>query len=222
MTQMNPDKPAIRTPRALRTRAAIIEAGRKLFSEKPIDAVPIDEIVQAAGVAKGSFYNHFTDRDALVLAISQDVRDTLEAAIAVRNADVKDPALRVVRAVTTYFRFALDHANEAGFLVRFYGGGTSLSTPYNQGLVDDVTLGLREGRFAISTVQSGVLFILGVAQTTLAAILKDGQLDPALSLSQQMCTLLLRGLGVDDRDATRLAAQTTDEIMRTGLADQGF
>ncbi len=222
MTQLNPDKPAIRTPRALRTRSAIIEAGRKLFSEKPIDAVPIDEIVQAAGVAKGSFYNHFTDRDALVHAISQDVRNTLEAAIAVRNADVTDPALRVVRAVTTYFRFALDHAHEAGFLVRFYSGGTRLPTPYNQGLVDDITLGLHEGRFAISTVQSGVLYVLGVAQTTLEAILKDGQLEPALSLSQQMCTLLLRGLGVDDRDAARLAAQTTDEIMRKGLADQGF
>lgn len=219
---MNSDKPTIRITRTMRTRASIIEAGRKLFSAKPIDAVAIDEIVQEAGVAKGSFYNHFTDRDALVDAISEDVREKVEHAIGLRNRDVTDPARRLVRAVTTYYRFALDHTDEAGFLVRFYSGGTSLSTPYNQGLVEDIANGLREGRFSITTVQSGVLFVLGVAQTTLAAILKDSQLDQALSLSQQMSTLLLRGLGLDDSEAARLAAQTSDEIMRTGLAEQDF
>ena len=55
-------------PRAERTRAALIAAGRRLFGERPVDAVSVDEIVQAAEVGKGSFYNHFADREALVRA----------------------------------------------------------------------------------------------------------------------------------------------------------
>lgn len=215
------DRRPARQPRALRTRQAIVDAGRTLFSEKPIDAVAIDEIVQAAGVAKGSFYNHFADRDALVKAISKDVRDTVERAIAVHNRDVEDPARRLVRAVATYFRFALDDAERAGYLVRFYGGGTSLTAPYNKGLVDDISRGLREGRFTVPTVQSGVLFVLGVAHTTLVALLRDSQIDLAVSLSQQMCTLLLKGLGLDEPEAARLAAQTSEEIMRAGDPGEG-
>ncbi len=51
-----------RSERSERTRAALIAAGRRLFCERPVDAVAIDDIVQAAEVSKGSFYNHFDDR----------------------------------------------------------------------------------------------------------------------------------------------------------------
>jgi hypothetical protein len=59
------------------------------------------------------------------------------------------------------------------------------------------------------------LLVSGVIQTTFAAILRDPRVDIALSLSQQMCTLMLRSLGLDHEEATRLSAQVTDEIMRT-------
>ena len=55
-----------RIERAERTRAALVAAGQRLFCERPVDAVAIDDIVQAADVSKGSFYNHFPDRDALI------------------------------------------------------------------------------------------------------------------------------------------------------------
>ena len=48
-------------PRAARTRAALLAAGFDLLVERPIDAIPIDDVVARAGVAKGSFFNHFAD-----------------------------------------------------------------------------------------------------------------------------------------------------------------
>ena len=53
-SQLNP------SPRAARTRAALIAAGFDLLVERSIDAIPIDDLVAKAGVAKGSFFNHFT------------------------------------------------------------------------------------------------------------------------------------------------------------------
>jgi AcrR family transcriptional regulator len=47
-----------------KTRLALIRAGQKLFAERPIDSVSIDDIVQAANVGRGSFYNHFRDTEA--------------------------------------------------------------------------------------------------------------------------------------------------------------
>jgi len=205
-----------RSPRTERTRSALILAGRRLFSERAIDAVSIDEIVQAANVAKGSFYNHFSDRDALADAISAEIRASVEAAIELANAKVDDPAMRVARGVSAYFRFALDDAEGAGFLVRVYSGHTSLSAPLNQGVVGDVSRGLREGRFAIPTVEAGMLCVMGV--TTLALVRMVSEPQPALvvSLAQQVCSLLLRALGIGANEADRIAAQASEDIIRVG------
>ncbi len=54
--------------RRQRTRD-ICAAGLSLFLERGIEAVAIDDIVNAAGVAKGSFYRYFKDKTDLVDAI---------------------------------------------------------------------------------------------------------------------------------------------------------
>ena len=100
-------QPGRRNPRTERTRAALIAAGRRLFSERPVDAVTVDDIVQAAEVGKGSFYNRFSDREALLRAISVEIRASIEQAVGQANADVQDPARRLARAVCTYFGIGL-------------------------------------------------------------------------------------------------------------------
>ena len=85
--------PPVPQARVLRTRNALLAAGRRLFAERAIDAVAIDDIVAAAGVAKGTFYNHFDDKDALLTAIVTEIRSTVEERIATINAGIEDPAV---------------------------------------------------------------------------------------------------------------------------------
>jgi AcrR family transcriptional regulator len=47
------------------TRTALMAASRGLFIDKGVEHVSIESITAAAGVAKGSFYNHFDSREAL-------------------------------------------------------------------------------------------------------------------------------------------------------------
>ena len=91
-----------RSSRTERTRAALIAAGRQLFSDHPVDAVTVDDIVQSAKVGKGSFYNHFADRETLLRAISSEIRASIERAVALANADIRDPARRLARAMCVY------------------------------------------------------------------------------------------------------------------------
>ena len=211
-----------RNPRAERTRAALIAAGRRLFCERPVDAVTVDDIVQAAGVGKGSFYNHFEDREALVRAISAEIRTAVEQAIDRANADVEDPARRVARACCTYIRFALDEPERAGFLVRVHSSHTSLQTPLNRGLVDDISRGLSSGRFRVATLEAGVLYVLGVTQMTLIRIVQEPSPTLAVSLAQQMCALMLSGLRAPEADADLIAAQASEEIVRVGAYATAF
>lgn len=214
---MSPDaKAAHPSGRGGKTRQALIDAGRRLFCERPVDAVAIDDIVQAADVAKGSFYNHFADKDALVRAITVEIRAGVERSVGAANAGVEDPALRIVRAVCVYLRYAVDDPERAGVLVRIHGGHTSLEAPLNRGLVADVTAGLSQGRFTIATVEAGVLLVLGISQITLVRVVREPSASAATPLSQQMCALLLKGLGLPATEAEALAARTADEIVRSG------
>lgn len=203
-------------PRAARTRAALIGAGRRLYSLRPVDAVTIDDIVQAASVGKGSFYNHFADREALVRAISAEIRATVEAAVDRQNRGVEDPARRVARAVCTYLRFGVDHAESAGVLVQIHSGATSLSAPLNRGLKDDIEAGLGGGRFTVATLEAGMLFVMGVTQAALARIVQQPAKAHAASLAQQLCALILHGFGVPGEEADLIAAQASDEIIQKG------
>ena len=201
-------------PRAARTKAALMAAGRRLLSQRPIDAVTVDDIVQAAEVGKGSFYNHFTDREALARAITTQIRASIESAVARANAGVDDPARRMARAICTYLRYALAEPEQAGVLVHIHTGHTSLTAPLNHGLVEDLETGLATGRFDVATVESGVLYVLGVTQLALVRIVQEPNPAFAISLSQQMCALVLRGLGIPVAEADQIAAQASDAIVR--------
>ncbi|GFE51643.1 TetR family transcriptional regulator [Roseobacter cerasinus] len=47
------------------TRAKIVEAARVLFNRHGFQNVTIDQVMQAAGLTRGGFYNHFKSKEAL-------------------------------------------------------------------------------------------------------------------------------------------------------------
>jgi TetR/AcrR family transcriptional repressor of nem operon len=47
------------------TRARIVESARVMFNRHGFEQVSIDEIMKAAGLTRGGFYNHFGSKDEL-------------------------------------------------------------------------------------------------------------------------------------------------------------
>lgn len=203
-----------RPDRRARTRAAILEAGQALFADRVAESVAIDDIVAEAGVSKGSFYNHFADREALVGAIVEDIRTELERTVTAANRGIDDPAQRLIRGVCVYLRYALDHPRRAAALARTLGGRTQIDSPLNRGLVEDIAAGLAEGRLVVASLESAVLFVLGVAQVGLLRITREPAPAFATVLAQQLCELVLRACGLTKGEAETLSAQAADAIVR--------
>jgi AcrR family transcriptional regulator len=194
---------------------ALVRAGQTLFAAHAVDAVSIDEIVGEAGVAKGSFYKHFADKEALLTAVVREIRNRIETQVTAVNADVLDPARRVARAICVYLRFVADQPEQGGVLVRNDRSGQSLPThKLNKGAVDDVRAGLAEGRFTVPTVDAGALFIQGVGHAGLTRFNGERDAPSNIWMGQQLCQLVLRGLGIAAGDAELIAAQAADEILR--------
>ncbi|HEY2746657.1 MAG TPA: TetR/AcrR family transcriptional regulator [Polyangia bacterium] len=80
---MNARSPSDTKAQSLRSRlkeataAAILDAAEELFAEKGLSAAHMNEIAAKAGVAVGTLYNHFEDRDALLSALVETRRDEI-------------------------------------------------------------------------------------------------------------------------------------------------
>ena len=59
----------IKAEKAEATRARLIEVAGELFGERGYDAVPIEEVLERAGVSKGALYHHFPNKEALFEAV---------------------------------------------------------------------------------------------------------------------------------------------------------
>lgn len=60
--------------RTLETRARLIAAAEEIIGEAGYEALRVEEVVQRAGTAKGTFFAHFRDKDALMeLIIGQKI-----------------------------------------------------------------------------------------------------------------------------------------------------
>jgi AcrR family transcriptional regulator len=55
-------------------RERLLEAAARLFQENGIQATGVDAIIEAAGVAKATFYRHFPSKDDLIVAWLRDPR----------------------------------------------------------------------------------------------------------------------------------------------------
>jgi AcrR family transcriptional regulator len=198
-----------------RTRDSIIAATAKLMSERSIDGLSIDDITQAAGVAKGTFYNHFPDKDSLARDIGRDVREQSEAAIAALNAEVEDPVMRIARGMCFYARVAVIDPVRASLMAQFMPQDLNAYLSHGSGLGGDIAKGIAAGRLRVATRDSATTFVVGAGAALILRLLADRNTATAVMFTQQIVSLTLRGLGLGAEDADRLAAQAADQVIQT-------
>ncbi|WAJ35254.1 TetR/AcrR family transcriptional regulator [Arthrobacter sp. FX8] len=81
-----------------RARGRILDAAYELFLQRGIRDVGINELITRAGVAKATFYAHFTSKDELVLAYLERCHQdmTVEAIMAETGRRTEDPTGRLM------------------------------------------------------------------------------------------------------------------------------
>ena len=102
------------------TRRRLIEAGTELFARDGLHGTTSTQIARAAGVAAGTFYLHFPDKQALFRAIAFDALARLRERLALGREHAAGDREAVVRAnMETLVAFAGEYRD----LVVIPGGG---------------------------------------------------------------------------------------------------
>lgn len=181
-------------------------AGFELLVERPIDAIPIDDLVAKAGVAKGSFFNHFKDKRDFAASIAEEVRLELEALVAKANETVNDPVERIAGGMRVGLEFAIRQPKRSMALLRSMGTPTMREHPLNDGLRADIEAAASRNLIRIEAERVGVLYWLGLCQ-----VLMQDALGGRITLCEadrrltDMLVLGLTGLGIPAKRATLIA-----------------
>src|ERR1700738_3838084 len=84
------------------TRQALVDAGFALTSTESLNRITVDAIVNKAGVAKGTFYVHFADRAAFLLALHAQFHEQWRNCIQQAMAPLSPGAGRLRKGAEAY------------------------------------------------------------------------------------------------------------------------
>src|SRR5258708_40182273 len=81
MTKVTDGSQSRRARKKALTRAQIVDASIRLFSQHGIAEVTVDQIAAAADVGKGTIYNYFETKEDIVVAFMVDLEQKVQAKV---------------------------------------------------------------------------------------------------------------------------------------------
>src|SRR5579883_2750479 len=99
-------RPRVAAERRARMRRALVEAALLVFAEKGVDASVIDDVISAAGVSRGTFYNYFRTNTELMIAANEELGNELVRHIEESVGSMPSPAARLMTGIRLYFEMA--------------------------------------------------------------------------------------------------------------------
>jgi TetR/AcrR family transcriptional repressor of nem operon len=146
-----------------RNRQAIIDAATRLFRERGVDAVGLNELMREAGFTQGGFYNHFESKDALVAEV-------IAMAMTGANAKLFEAIGKPLEA---------QHVNRFARQIKYY-----LSTNHRDDIENSCAVACLapDARRLSEAAQAGYAHGLHAALNQLASIVEN---DPTLRAAQE-------------------------------------
>ena len=200
--------------RRLRTRAALLAAAREVFGSQGVDASTIQDITEAADVAKGSFYNHFDSKQAILRAVAEETLAELARALDVLTESMRDDPARVLALSLRHtLRVCIEDPTLGWFVLR--AGDVIAVSDVALGAYGrrDIRRGIESGRFHFDDVELACTMIAGSADALLRRRL-EGELPAEAEVG--FTAHVLRLLGVPDGEASAIAAEELALLGQSG------
>ena len=100
------------TARGVRSRAALLEAARQLFQEKGYANTRIADITKTAGMALGSFYTYFANKEELLEQFAQDFKAEVDGQLLGLDMSEGDSYQVIRELCAVYWQSCKNHVAE--------------------------------------------------------------------------------------------------------------
>lgn len=198
--------------RAAETR--IHEAALRIFAERGGTHLTISELAEAAGVARGTVYNHLGPTDTLFEDIAARLADEMRERVMMSFVEVTDHAQRLANGIRFFIRRGHEEPLWGRFIIRFALGNQTLQGMWTGPAAAGLREGLEQKRYRIDPDQLSSALAM-IAGATLAAMMlvleghrtwRTGGADAA--------EFVLRALGIAPREAKKIASTELPPLPR--------
>ena len=176
-----------------RTRAALLDATVAVVAEKGMEAAKISDITTAAGLANGTFYNHFTDKDEILREAAYGLGLEVARQLDAEMVGIDDAARRVVTATSRFIAILMIEPDWAAVLLGSADHLPGMREEMFRYLRGDIELGVAQGRFNAEVTAFLLDQVAALIAVAIRVQLQEGA-DP--TVTRQVCENILRLLGM--------------------------
>jgi AcrR family transcriptional regulator len=186
-------------------RRRLLAAGRRIWGESGVGDVTVRRVCSEAGLISRYFYEQFPNREALLFAVADDVRDELLAALVAAGIGNPGSLADKLRSALTAFlesiaadphvhRIATGDVSSVSGLAKHRAGVLDMITDLIVQHAPDV-LGAETPNPA--ALRRGALFMVGGVNRIIEAWLEDPKETPAelAAISADLCVAVVNGMG---------------------------
>jgi AcrR family transcriptional regulator len=129
------------------TRRTILKAAEALFSTHGFEETRAEQIAREAGVAVGTIYLHFGDKEGLLRQILLEAADELNQRVAqVYQNPPADPQVLARAHVETIVQYVEEHESISGFVLGLMLSRRPAARPMLERAVEQVEQSIRQGQ----------------------------------------------------------------------------
>jgi AcrR family transcriptional regulator len=185
-----------------KTRIRILENALIVFNEKGPDMVVAEDFIAAAGVSRGTFYNHFNTIGELLVDLAGTMSDEVLHVVDPLVLKLDNPVERFSMGTRLYMQMALRYPLWGAFLRRV---GTQLAARgqlIETYLTRDLTLAYKKKMLNVKNVQVAHDIVLGSIFYGIDTLLMKKTLDLH---AENIIYHVLMGLGIEEHEAHQIA-----------------
>ena len=201
-----------------RTRRKLIDAGLQVIADRG-EALTASDVVTAADVSNGTFYNHFLDRDDFIQTLAHESLEAISAGSA-GDTEGADPAWRFAVATTRVLDAAVRQPLWGRAVLRLAESPTPLHAAIQQHLRVDLAEGHSTGRFTHGDDPITIDLVSGTIMATIRRlVVMDASLDDTgRDPIPDVVARLLEAIGIESGDARSLAVAAHSALLTRGVA----
>ncbi|WP_237718278.1 TetR/AcrR family transcriptional regulator [Cupriavidus sp. BIS7] len=188
----------------------LIESAMIVFAQRGTGVSVIPEVIAAAGVSQGSFYNYFRTNDDLLVAVSEALSHDMVQMIESVVGEIEDPALRVATGIRLYLHLARSYPVVAQFLSSTGLSVVGKKSAVYEYLPSDIKEGLKTGTFDETLADVALDLVTGAG---VIAVHRMATGRTTKDYPEQIVRGVLRSLGVSASRANKLTSSSLPKLV---------
>lgn len=201
--------------RRKRTRMRLMESALLICAQKGPEGPVIDDVIQHAGVSRGSFYNYFKTYEELLEAVAVQVGEDLVRIVdpAVRRYD--EPVLRLALALRLLLNLMQRAPVLAAFVARLRWPEENKLPEGIRSVTRDILEGMRTGVLAVESSRVALDVFLGTFFGAAHTLVRQQVSD---SYSEEISECILNALSAEGVRAVEAMATPLPVLSFEGTA----